>query len=206
MTKINTLTIMQLKGILQEEGLPTTGNKAELMARLQGHLQSDEIVLSEASGNENDNLRQTNWELQKQIEDLRRLVESLNSNNAATNDIRRQSTTNCETASNNTVANGQKACFSVKEIAEMFPEYDPSSEGTITVEQFVERVNAAISLYGWSDKSVLLAVCSRLKGVARLWLDASATMHQSWEQLADELITEFGCEYNEAEVCTFPHD
>ncbi|XP_017488608.1 PREDICTED: uncharacterized protein LOC108376868, partial [Rhagoletis zephyria] len=89
---------------------------------------------------------------------------------------------------------------SVKEIAETIPEYDPTSESSLTVTQFVNRVDSAISAYDWDEKCLLLAVYSKLKGVARMWLDAAPTFHSNWPDLARALKNEFGCEFNEAEI------
>ena len=63
--------------------------------------------------------------------------------------------------------------YSVKEIAETIPEFDPTNDMSLTAEQLVKRVNTARASYGWDEKSMLLAVYGKLKGVARLWLDAS---------------------------------
>ncbi|XP_037942457.1 uncharacterized protein LOC119675337 [Teleopsis dalmanni] len=89
---------------------------------------------------------------------------------------------------------------SIQEIAEVLPEFDPTNEDSITATQFVERVEAVMSVYAWAEKSVLLAVYSRLKGVARMWVDASPRMHATWKEFSNELVTEFGCEYDEADV------
>lgn len=51
--------------------------------------------------------------------------------------------------------NGNMRHASVKEIANTLSEFD----------------------YKWDDKFLLLAIYTRLKGVARMWLDASSTLN-----------------------------
>lgn len=70
--------------------------------------------------------------------------------------------------------------YSIKEIADTLPEYDPSKDSVFSVDQFIDRVNKAMHAYEWEDKYVLLAVRSKLKGPAKLCLDASKNFFMTW--------------------------
>ncbi|XP_017478475.1 PREDICTED: uncharacterized protein LOC108368193 [Rhagoletis zephyria] len=89
---------------------------------------------------------------------------------------------------------------SVKEIANTLPEFDPISDKSITVEQFIDRVNKVIEAYRWDEKFLLLAIYTRLNGVARMWLDASPVLHTTWADFANALKSEFGTTHDEAEI------
>ncbi|XP_036334802.1 uncharacterized protein LOC118745459 [Rhagoletis pomonella] len=89
---------------------------------------------------------------------------------------------------------------SVKEIANTLPEFDPISDKSITVEQFIDHVNKVIEAYRWDEKFLLLAIYTRLNGVARMWLDASPVLHTTWADFANALKSEFGTTHDEAEI------
>ncbi|XP_037928488.1 uncharacterized protein LOC119662907 [Teleopsis dalmanni] len=189
MVTIESLTKEQLKDFLQQQELLTTGNKAELVARLTEHLKSSGIVLQFT--NDNEELRGENEEFRKQISELRQMVQQVAINQ---NNVRNTQNSTSEMPSKD------RNAHSIREIAEVLPELDPTNEDSITATQFVERVEAVMSVYAWPEKSVLLAVYSRLKGVARMWVDASPRMHATWKEFSNELGTEFGCEYDEADI------
>ncbi|CAD6995211.1 unnamed protein product [Ceratitis capitata] len=67
--------------------------------------------------------------------------------------------------------------YSVKEIAETIPDFDPTNDSSISVEQFVDRVSSAIEAYQWEEKCGLLAVYSPLKGAAKLWVNSTENMY-----------------------------
>lgn len=81
------------------------------------------------------------------------------------------------------------------------PEYDPGKDSVFSVDQFIDRVNKAMHAYEWEDKYVLLAVRSKLKGPAKLCLDASKNFFMTWISLANAMRDEFGTEPEEADVC-----
>ncbi|XP_037928857.1 uncharacterized protein LOC119667447 [Teleopsis dalmanni] len=189
MVTIESLTKEQLKDFLQQQELSTTGNKAELVARLTEHVKSSGVVLQFT--NDNEELRGENEELRKQISELRLMVQQVVINQ---NNVRNNQNSTSEMPSKN------RNAHSIREIAEVLPEFDPTNEDSITAKQFVERVEAVMSVYAWPEKSVLLAVYSRLKGVARMWVDASPRMHATWKEFSNELVIEFGCEHDEADI------
>ncbi|XP_037942537.1 uncharacterized protein LOC119675411 [Teleopsis dalmanni] len=189
MVTIESLTKEQLKDFLQQQELSTTGNMAELVARLTEHVKASGVVLQFT--NDNEELRGENEELRKQIRELSQMVQqvAINQNNGRNN---QNSTSEMPSKDRN--------AHSIREIAEVLPEFDPTNEDSITATQFVERVEAVMSVYAWPEKSVLLAVYSRLKGVARMWVDASPRMHATWKEFSNELVTEFGRRHNLSEM------
>ncbi|XP_049316662.1 uncharacterized protein LOC125779373 [Bactrocera dorsalis] len=103
-------------------------------------------------------------------------------------------------ANGNISTNGNMRHASVREIANTLPEFDPTNNASITVEQFIDRVDRVEEAYRWDEKFLLLAIYTRLKGLARMWLDASPTLHTTWENFADALRHEFGSDRDEAEI------
>ncbi|XP_037953796.1 uncharacterized protein LOC119683966 [Teleopsis dalmanni] len=189
MVTIESLTKEQLKDFLQQQELSTTGNKVELIARLTEHVKSSGVVLQFT--NDNEELRGENEELRKQFSELRQMVQqvAINQNNVRNN----------QNSTSDMPSKDRNAHF-IRKIAEVLPKFDPMNEDSITATQFVERVEAVMSVYAWPEKSAVLAVYSRLKGVARMWVDASPRMHATWKEFSNKLITEFGCEYDEADI------
>ncbi|XP_062121981.1 uncharacterized protein LOC133835860 [Drosophila sulfurigaster albostrigata] len=107
--------------------------------------------------------------------------------------------------SNNVCSQGQQVIntarqASVKEIANTLPEFDPSDKNAITAKQFIDRVNKVVDAYNWDQKCLLLAIYTRLKGPAKMWLDSSSVVHTRWSNFAEALNDEFGIEPDEAEI------
>lgn len=154
-----------------------------------------------------------NFGLQDQIDDLRGMMETIlnmvqqngqqtmdagvaqsNVNNQRTNENASPAT---QSVSTNAYVGGFR---SIKEIADMIPEFDPTNKQSLTVQQFVDRVGSVMNAYQLEEKCVLVAVYGRLKGVARVWLDAQPTVHTSWNDFAKALKHEFCVSYDEAQV------
>jgi len=72
---------------------------------------------------------------------------------------------------------------SVKEIANTLPEFDPNDDHAISVNQFIDRVNKVADAYQWDEKFLLLAIYTKLKGPAKMWLDSSPILHTTWKNL-----------------------
>jgi len=66
---------------------------------------------------------------------------------------------------------------SVKEIANTLPEFDPSDDNAISVNQFIDRFNKVVDAYQWDEKFLLLAIYTKLKGTAKMWLDSLPILH-----------------------------
>jgi len=89
---------------------------------------------------------------------------------------------------------------SVKEIANTLPEFDPSDDNAISVNQFIDRVNKVVDACQWDEKFLLLAIYTKLKGPANIWLDSSPILHTTWKNFAEDIKDEFGAKPDEAEV------
>lgn len=223
----------ELKQLLREREMPTSGTKAELIQRLSSLLGTDEIsdddndVFEEMSStitpsigyHPNSSLMQQNNDnvinLQRQVDELRSMLASAISvmqtfsqvpgfqhnvprNVQSATDVE-QSLNNATTSNVSSSSRPNNNC-SVREIAETIPEFDPTNESSLSVEQFVERVESAIQAYQWEEKCLLLAVYSRIKGAARLWLDSLQNLHSNWKDFAIELKKEFASSQDEAEI------
>lgn len=194
--QINTLKNDVLKQLLRERNLVTTGTKAELIQRLTDATGGNEIEVEEPE-----------TAMQEQINQLRAMLENLVAVvKPRVSDNQSAGTANAADGNASGVnvpviqQSASRNSYSVKEIAETIPEFDPTNEMSLSAEQFVDRVNTAMEAYEWQEKSLLLAVYSKLKGVAKLWLDASLELYPTWEKLAKSLIDEFGTTLDEAEI------
>ncbi|XP_070854122.1 uncharacterized protein [Drosophila suzukii] len=65
---------------------------------------------------------------------------------------------------------------------------------------FIDRVNKVVDAYQWDEKFLLLAIYTKLKGPAKMWLDSSPILHTTWKNFADAIKDEFGANPDEAEV------
>ncbi|XP_049308554.1 uncharacterized protein LOC125777493 [Bactrocera dorsalis] len=191
--KISSLKLSEIKELLSERGLETEGHKNELILRL-----------SEAVGADVIEFTQTN--VQDQINELREMFTSVlqlmqSNSNTTTNDNVSNLNSFAEQARlESPSTRATKINYSVKEIAETIPDFDPTSESSITVEQFVDRVNGAMSAYKWEEKCLLLAVYSRLKGAAKIWLNSTDKLYSNWNELSTKLCEEFSCIPDEADI------
>ncbi|XP_017461951.1 PREDICTED: uncharacterized protein LOC108355297 [Rhagoletis zephyria] len=203
MPKVSELKIDQIKVILREKGLTTSGTRAELELRLIQEIGTDEI--------EAPTVMNSGW--QEQIDDLRGMMETIlnmvKQNGQQTNDAgvvqantnNQRSNENASQATQSISTSAYMGGFrSIKEIADMIPEFDPTNKQSLTVQQFVDRVGSVMNAYQLDEKCVLVAVYGRLKGVARIWLDAQPNVHTSWNNFAEELKHEFCVSYDEAQV------
>ncbi|XP_036325107.1 uncharacterized protein K02A2.6-like [Rhagoletis pomonella] len=191
--KISSLKLSEIKELLSERNLETEGHKNELILRL-----------SEAVGADVIDFTQTN--VQCQINELREMFSSvlqlmqsnINTPISVNASISNSHAEQTRLESPSTSAN--KSNYSVKEIAETIPDFDPTNDSSITVEQFVDRVNGAISAYKWEEKCLLLTVYSRLKGAAKLWFNSADKLYSNWNELSQSLCEEFSCIPDEADI------
>lgn len=159
LVKISSLKSAEIKELLSERGLETEGQKNELILRLSQLVGADVIKFSQTNVQDQIN------ELREMFASVMQLMQSGSNSTAGASGCRAhaeqvgQETPSVTSSKNN---------YSVKEIAEMIPDFDPTNEASITVEQFVDRVNSAITAYKWEEKCLVLAVYSRLKGTAKI--------------------------------------
>ncbi|XP_026839328.1 uncharacterized protein LOC113564682 [Drosophila erecta] len=64
----------------------------------------------------------------------------------------------------------------------------------------IDRVNKVVDAYQWDEKFVLLAIYTKLKCPANMWLDSSQILHTTWNSLAAAIREGFGSEPDEAEI------
>lgn len=191
MRKINSLKIGQLKELLLENGLPTTGQKSELVQRLIEANGSDEIDY----GEETTELSS----IQEQIDEMRNMMMTLMQRLPAATPSAQEPLIDVDSPRReheNTFTRNH----SVKEIAETIREFDPTRESSISVGQFIHRVNNSLMAYKWDEKCLLLAVYSKMKGVAKMWLDSTPTLYSNWDEFSESLKYEFRTTCDEADV------
>ncbi|XP_067616482.1 uncharacterized protein [Eurosta solidaginis] len=206
--KIADMKIDQLKSVLSQRNLATTGSRAELVQRLLDNNGSDEIevqvppVMSRANSNANvsagSNVQEQINELRGALDNIVALLQQSVSNQNVQNEPSRESVTTPMTTTSLQSGNGRKE--SIKEISETIPELYPTNPQSLTVEQFTDRVSSVVQAYQFDEKCVLLAVYSRLRGVARMWLDAQPRVHTSWNDFSNDLVAEFGVHLDEAQI------
>ncbi|XP_017464835.1 PREDICTED: uncharacterized protein LOC108358171 [Rhagoletis zephyria] len=173
--KINTLKLPDLKEILSDKRFSTEGLKNELVLRLSEAVGSDSIEIANA------NVQELITELRDMFSSVLQMLQA--NNNVGDTDTRGERERLSSLATSATTISGRSS-YSVKEIAEAIPEFDPTNESSISVEQFVERVNSAIQAYQWEEECLLLAVYSRLKGAAKHWLNSTEKLYASWSELS----------------------
>ncbi|XP_067614932.1 uncharacterized protein [Eurosta solidaginis] len=208
LVKIASLTVQQLKDFLSEKNLKTTGTKAELMLRLSEVLRSDEIEMCSQNivDEELETTQSQNGSLQEQINELKEMLSGVVNaltQMSATSVSQPRSVISIPVVGNVNEMSSMTSVhnrYSVKEIAETIPDFDPTNYLALTAEQFIERVNSAMNAYVWEEKCVLLAVYSRMKGVARLWLDGQQSLFATWRDFSNALIEEFGTKMDEADI------
>lgn len=105
--------------------------------------------------------------LQKQVELLERML-SLNHNN--------------NTANN---------CQRLNEI--YLPEYDPDDH-KLTIKEWCSQVDSLINIRGVPPPVSMMKALSCLRGRAKYWADANAHLYGQWNEIRDQLITQFGGE------------
>ena len=65
--------------------------------------------------------------------------------------------------------------FSIKEVADVFPTFDPVNKVCNSAKQFVQRIQNLQAVYEWPDKILLFASQLRLIGHAKSWNDTLPT-------------------------------
>lgn len=88
----------------------------------------------------------------------------------------------------------------VKEIIQLLPEFNPSSEESINPSQFVRRVELLKTAYNWDDASVIFAVQQKMAGPAKYWVDSLQEVFLSWPQFVNKFLLDFPQNVNAADV------
>lgn len=194
MVNVTELKVEEIKKLLRDRNLPSTGNKAELVQRFVEAHGSVEVEMDTEPVEPN---------MQDQINDLRVMMQQImvTLGQNVNHDTEQVTNTIEENVNNNNEnANANRNAYTVKEIAETIPEFNPTDDRSLSAEQFVDRVDTAIAAYNWEEKGLMLAIYSKLKGSAKLWLDGSVEMYSNWAELSEKLIEEFGSHLDEAEI------
>uniref|UniRef100_A0A1I8NJL5 CCHC-type domain-containing protein n=1 Tax=Musca domestica TaxID=7370 RepID=A0A1I8NJL5_MUSDO len=205
MPKITSLKVDTLKRLLRERKLDTMGKKSELVERLSRALGSDEVECEDIDGVEEE------VSIQSQINTLKDMMENvmliIQQQRQVTTPIVDLPANESSESKVNESALTQKPSYepiqrtySVQEMAEILPEYDPTKDSTFGVEQFIDRVEKAAQAYECEETLLLLAVYRKLKGPAKLWLDSTPEFFGTWNELANALMEEFSTNADEADI------
>ncbi|BFF93291.1 uncharacterized protein DMAD_11168 [Drosophila madeirensis] len=221
MVKIAELKVDQLRFLVRERNLAVSGSRAELVQRLIDCEKSEDVEMPQAAGisspYEEETLTSqaaTISQMQNKMTELKNMMVQLvimqrknaeaTALGATTKQQQQIREENIEGVSHD-INPGRQATnnvrqASVKEIANTLPDYDPSDDNAISVDQFIDRVNKVVDAYQWDEKFLLLAIYTRLKGPAKMWLDSSPVLHTTWSNFATAILEEFGSNPDEAEV------
>jgi hypothetical protein len=220
MPMIVELKVDELRVLLRARNLASSGSRAELVQWLMEHEQSEEIEMptvglssqqEDAITSQAAAISQLQGEMRELKNMMAQLVSMQTQNTAVTGQANQPINQQNNTVVNTEVTSNERSCVglatsnnmrqaSVKEIANTLPEFDPSDDNAISVDQFVDRVNKVVDAYLWDEKFLMLAIYSRLKGPAKMWLDSSPILHTTWNNFANALRDEFGANPDEAEV------
>ncbi|XP_037930998.1 uncharacterized protein LOC119665821 [Teleopsis dalmanni] len=192
MVKLKDMRLSELKEALEEEGLDTTDNKAQLVLRLSEHLKADEI-------------REPVDVINSRIDNMERMIQQLvmgieNVTRSKPTENVSEKNENQKTEITSTVVNDLPQHGSVKDISETIPVFDPTDKNGLTVGQFINRVERSLNAFQWNEKQLLLAVYGKLKGVARLWLDSLQEFDSEWSSFSNKLRAEFDVKCDEADI------
>ncbi|XP_054746637.1 uncharacterized protein LOC129251298 [Anastrepha obliqua] len=88
----------------------------------------------------------------------------------------------------------------VRDIVELLPVFDPSSDRSLTPKQFVKRVENLRSVYGWRENTLLFAVQQKMRGSAKYWVDSLQDVFISGAEFVHKFLLNFPCIKNEADV------
>jgi len=206
-----------LRFSLRSRNVPVSGTRAELVKRLIEFEQSEDVELPAAVGinmqreetmsAQSAAISQLQNEMKELKDMLAQLVTVQMGNAAAAHAGNQQqhpiidldiNEINNESIPVQATNNVRQA--SVKEIANTLPEFDPNDDNAISVNQFIDRVNKVVDAYQWDEKFLLLAIYTKLKGPAKMWLDSSPILHTTWKNFAEAIQDAFGANPDEAEV------
>ncbi|XP_017464302.1 PREDICTED: uncharacterized protein LOC108357747, partial [Rhagoletis zephyria] len=200
MLKLTALKVAQLNELLRANGATTTGTKAHKVAKLQELLGTDEIDSSELEETA------TTDELQTQIDGLKAVMVNLTAAISAMN-TGVQGSRNEQTLVSNESEIQEPASvqyiqrqptMTIQDMVGILPDFDPV-KGTITSGQFIMKIEQLKQNYKWPEVMVLVAIQHKLKGMAKLWLDAQP-VHSSWSDFVQAFYVDFPTGYNTAEV------
>ncbi|XP_041449446.1 uncharacterized protein LOC121404234 [Drosophila obscura] len=219
MVKIADLKVDQLRFLLRERNLAVSGSRAELVQRLIEFEKTEDVEMPQAAGNISQHEEETLTShaaaishMQNEMTELKNMMVQLvimqrqNAEATASGETAQAAaaTTNHQQIREENTEGRQATNYvrqaSVKEIANTLPDYDPSDDNAISVDQFIDRVNRVVEAYQWDEKFLLLAIYTRLKGPAKMWLDSSPVLHTTWSDFAAAIRDEFGSNPDEAEV------
>lgn len=80
----------------------------------------------------------------------------------------------------------------------MIPDFHPIKQSVTSI-QFVDKIEKLRQLHGWSDDTILFAVHHKMKGVAKLWIDALPVM-ETWADFKQLFLKDFPCRVSMADV------
>nr|XP_041633350.1 uncharacterized protein LOC121503198 [Drosophila kikkawai] len=157
MVKIAELKADQLLYLLRERNLGVAGSRAELVQRLVDHEDSEDVDMPQAAGimNQYEETLAAQGaaisQIQEQMKTLTTIMTQLVNNMPTANQQQQQQQrvqeVNVDERSDSNPGEQAANNFrqaSVKEIANTLPEYDPGDENSISVNQFIDRVNKVV--------------------------------------------------------------
>ncbi|KAL7725050.1 hypothetical protein ACLKA6_000931 [Drosophila palustris] len=59
----------------------------------------------------------------------------------------------------------------VKEMLALIPDFNPTSEKSLSPQQFIRRIGNLRNTYGWDDETLIFGVQQKMQGAARYWID-----------------------------------
>ncbi|XP_036342487.1 uncharacterized protein K02A2.6-like [Rhagoletis pomonella] len=194
------------------KNIRAVGNKAHKLAKLAEIYDGDEVDVEELEvDGEAASAQQQIEELRGAILDLTRtvgeLVTSRRNVGAETTSEVQQPTTCLPTPANGdgvpTITAGTTQTLQIRpnsrrEIYALMPEYDPL-KNNLSSEVFIEKVTQLRRAYELTEQETLVAAQSKLKGVAKEWLD-SQEVFQSWLDFVQAFEHDFPASITSAQV------
>lgn len=209
--KLNSLKVAQLNELLRERNLPQSGNKADKIAALMALCGSDEVEIDDNESQDDfrgfDEAETNENSMQRQMAELRSVVMSLAQSvqQLTVNSGRSEGTTsrthvqNCGSlppSGNQATTTNTSGCL--KDYIVMLPDFDPINQ-TVTSTQFIDKIEKLRQMHAWSDQTSLFAVHHKMKGVAKMWIDALPIV-TTWEEFKRVFFKDFPCRVSIADI------
>ncbi|XP_041451297.1 uncharacterized protein LOC121404945 [Drosophila obscura] len=189
MVKIADPKVDQLRFLLRERNLAVSGSRAELVQRLIEFEKTEDVEMPQATGNISQHEEETLTSHAAAISHMQNEMTELKNMMVQLVIMQRQ---NAEATASGETAQAAAATTNQQQIREEKIGYQ--------LPQFIDRVNRVVEAYQWDEKFRLLAIYTRLKGPAKMWLDSSPVLHTTWSDFAAAIRDEFGSNPDEAEV------
>ncbi|KAL7725161.1 hypothetical protein ACLKA6_018686, partial [Drosophila palustris] len=88
----------------------------------------------------------------------------------------------------------------VKEMLALIPDFNPTSDKSLSPQQFIRRIGNLRNTYGWDDQTLIFGVQQKMQGAARYWIDTINDVVQTWPEFVQRFLDNFPHIENAADI------